>query len=59
MDRDRVDGALKSIGGRIKTFVGRLLGDEKLKTEGKVDHVEGRVQNTVGGIKDSLRDNDR
>ena len=55
MDRDRVEGAAKSIGGRIKNFVGRLLGDEKLKAEGRMDRTEGKIQNTVGGVKDTLR----
>ena len=41
--------------GRIKSFLGRLLGDEKLKAEGSVDQAAGKVQNTVGGIKDTLR----
>jgi uncharacterized protein YjbJ (UPF0337 family) len=42
--------------GRVKSFVGGLIGDSKLKAEGKADQVAGRVQNTVGGIKDTLRE---
>lgn len=56
-DHDRVEGAAKNIGGKIKEGVGNVTGDEKLKAEGKADQVEGKVQNTVGGVKDSLRDN--
>jgi uncharacterized protein YjbJ (UPF0337 family) len=55
MDRDRVEGSAKSIAGRIKSFFGRLIGDEKLKAEGRADQVEGKIQNTVGGVKDALR----
>jgi uncharacterized protein YjbJ (UPF0337 family) len=55
MDRDRMEGAAKNIGGRIKSFFGRLFGDEKLKAEGRADQTEGKVQNTVGGVKDTLR----
>jgi uncharacterized protein YjbJ (UPF0337 family) len=55
MDRDRIEGSAKSIVGRIKSFLGRFLGDDKLKAEGRVDQTEGRVQNTVGGVKDTLR----
>lgn len=54
-DEDRVEGSLKKVGGDIKEGVGRALGDSKLETEGKADKVEGRVQNAVGGIKDTLR----
>lgn len=55
-DKDRIEGAAKNMGGKAKEFVGKLTGDEKLKAEGKADQVEGKVQNTVGGVKDALRD---
>lgn len=55
-DNDRIEGAAKNIGGKIKEGIGNVTGDEKLKAEGKADQVAGKVQNTVGGIKDSLKD---
>ena len=55
-DQDRIEGAAKNIGGKIKEGIGNVTGDEKLKAEGKADQLTGKVQNTVGGIKDSLRD---
>ncbi len=58
-DQDRIEGAAKNIGGKIKEAAGKLTGDEKLKAEGRADQVEGKVQNTVGGIKDTLRDDKR
>ncbi|WP_297802020.1 CsbD family protein [uncultured Brevundimonas sp.] len=54
-DKDRIEGAAKNIGGKIKEGIGNLTGDEKLKAEGKADQVEGKVQNAVGGAKDALR----
>ena len=54
-DHDRIEGAAKNIGGKIKEGVGKLTGDEKLKAEGRADQVEGKVQNAVGGLKDTLR----
>ena len=54
-DKDRIEGAAKNIGGKIKEGIGNLTGDEKLKAEGKADQVEGKVQNAVGGVKDTLR----
>jgi uncharacterized protein YjbJ (UPF0337 family) len=59
MDRDRIEGGAKTLGGRVKEFFGRMFGDTKLRTEGKMDQAEGRIQNTVGGLKDSLRDDGR
>ena len=58
-DHDRVEGAAKNIGGNIKEAAGKLVGDEKLKAEGRADQVEGKVQNTVGGVKDAIRDGDK
>jgi len=56
-DHDRVEGTAKNLGGNIKETAGKVTGDEKLKAEGKADQVEGKVQNAVGGLKDTLRDN--
>jgi uncharacterized protein YjbJ (UPF0337 family) len=58
-DHDRIEGVAKNIGGKAKEAIGSLIGDEKLKAEGKADQVSGKIQNTVGGIKDSLRDDKR
>ncbi|HVL42451.1 MAG TPA: CsbD family protein [Brevundimonas sp.] len=56
-DHDRIEGAAKNIGGNIKEAAGKVTGDEKLKAEGRADQVEGKVQNAVGGLKDTIRDN--
>ena len=54
-DHDRIEGAAKNIGGKIKETAGKVTGDTKLQAEGKADQVEGKVQNAVGGLKDTLR----
>jgi uncharacterized protein YjbJ (UPF0337 family) len=59
MDRDRVEGSAKTFVGRIKDLLGSLIGDSKLQVEGKIDQAEGRFQNTVGGVKDALRDDNQ
>jgi uncharacterized protein YjbJ (UPF0337 family) len=58
VDRDRVEGAAKNVGGKIKEAAGKATGDEKLKREGQADQVAGKVQNVVGGVKDKLREED-
>lgn len=55
MDKDRVMGSAKVVKGKVKEAVGKVIGDAKLETEGKADKIEGRVQNAVGGLKDTLR----
>jgi uncharacterized protein YjbJ (UPF0337 family) len=39
----------------VKEVAGKATGDAKLETEGKADQVKGKVQNAVGGVKDTLR----
>lgn len=55
MDKDRVAGSAKVVKGKVKSAVGKVIGDGKLEAEGKADQVEGKVQNAVGGVKDTLR----
>ncbi|KLK93272.1 CsbD-like protein [Microvirga vignae] len=55
MDHDRSEGSMKNIKGRMKEGLGKALGDSKMETEGKMDKAEGRIQNTIGGMKDSMR----
>lgn len=56
-DHDRIEGAATNMGGKVKEAAGKVTGDEKLKAEGRADQVKGKVQNTVGGMKDAIRDN--
>ena len=56
VDADRVDGSVKKVGGNLKEGAGSLLGDEKMKREGRTDQAEGKLQNAWGGVKDSVRD---
>ena len=56
VDDDRVEGAARNVGGKIKEGVGKAVGDEKLKREGQADQVKGRAENAIGGIKDAARE---
>lgn len=55
MDKDRVEGSVEQAKGKVKEVAGKLTGDSKLEGEGKADQVAGKIQNAIGGIKDSLR----
>ena len=56
MDKDRIEGMAKQAKGAIKETVGKIAGDSKLVAEGKADKTEGKIQNAIGGMKDSVRD---
>jgi len=45
------DGAM----GKVKEVVGKVTGDSKTEAEGQADQVKGKVKNTIGGIKDTLK----
>jgi len=55
MDKDRVAGAANQAKGAIKEAAGKVTGDAKLEAEGKTDKTAGKIQNAVGGMKDTLR----
>ena len=55
MDKDRIEGTLKQAKGAVKEAAGKVTGDTKLQAEGKADKVEGKVQNTIGGLKDAAK----
>jgi uncharacterized protein YjbJ (UPF0337 family) len=55
MDKDRIKGSAEQAKGAVKEGAGKVFGDKKMENEGKADKAAGKVQNTVGGIKDTLR----
>ncbi len=56
MDNDRIEGSATQIKGKVKEVAGKATGDAKLESEGKADQVAGKIQNTVGGFKDAIRE---
>jgi uncharacterized protein YjbJ (UPF0337 family) len=55
MDKDRIKGTGHQVKGSVKEAAGKMTGDRKTEAEGKAEKVAGKVQNTAGGVKDSLR----
>ena len=49
MNKDQVKG-------RIKEATGKVIGNESLEAEGKVDQVVGEVQSDFGDIKEDIKD---
>jgi uncharacterized protein YjbJ (UPF0337 family) len=55
MDKDRIKGAAEQAKGSVKEAAGKVTGDTKLQGEGKADKAAGKVQSTVGGMKDAVK----
>ena len=56
MDKDRIKGAGEQVKGSIKEAIGKVTGDTETQAEGAGQKAAGKVQNTVGGAKDTVRD---
>jgi uncharacterized protein YjbJ (UPF0337 family) len=56
MNKDRVEGAAKTVSGNVKESVGKLTGDQKTVAAGQAEQKVGKVQNAIGGLKDTVRD---
>ena len=55
MDKNRIVGAAKQVKGSLKEVVGKAVGDAKLQSDGQADRVEGKVQNVIGSLKDTMK----
>jgi uncharacterized protein YjbJ (UPF0337 family) len=55
MDKDRIKGSAQQAKGAVKEVVGKVTGDAKLEAEGKSEKIAGKIQNAIGGLKDTLR----
>jgi uncharacterized protein YjbJ (UPF0337 family) len=55
MNKDRVEGKLKDVGGRIERQVGEWTDDPKKQVQGTARQIEGKVQNAVGKVKDAVK----
>ena len=55
MDKDRVEGSWEQAKGKVKEVAGKVTGDAKTEAEGTAQKTAGKVQNAVGGLKDTLR----
>jgi uncharacterized protein YjbJ (UPF0337 family) len=56
MDKDRVKGAVDDAAGRVKRQVGEWTGDTNAQVEGAAQQVKGKVEKTIGNVKDAARD---
>jgi uncharacterized protein YjbJ (UPF0337 family) len=56
VDQDRVEGIGHQVKGAVKEGVGKVTGDHKTQAEGAAEKTAGKIQNTIGGAKDAVRE---
>jgi uncharacterized protein YjbJ (UPF0337 family) len=55
VNKDQIKGRAKEAKGKIKEVTGDLVGNQKLKTEGKIEKNLGKAQAKVGDVKQDLK----
>ncbi|HEX4425255.1 MAG TPA: CsbD family protein [Terriglobales bacterium] len=53
MNKDRVEGKVKDVAGRIERQAGEWTGDSEAQVKGAAKQAEGKLQNTWGKVKDA------
>lgn len=53
---DKVSGLANEAIGNIKQGVGKLVGNDKLQAEGKIQEIKGEGQQAVGDAKAAAKD---
>jgi uncharacterized protein YjbJ (UPF0337 family) len=59
MDREHIKGTAEKAKGSIKETAGKVSGDKKLQSEGKLDKAKGSAHNVAGDIKDAVKANSK
>lgn len=49
--KDKAEGTMHQVKGKIKEISGKAVGNESLEAEGKGEHFKGKVQAKVGDVK--------
>lgn len=57
MNKDRVEGKVKDVAGRVERQAGEWTGDPEKQVEGAAKQVAGKVQNAWGKAKDAAKTN--
>lgn len=56
MNKDQVKGRVEQSSGKVKEVVGKLVGNDRLRTEGAAEKVKGKVQAGYGDAKENVKD---
>ena len=56
MNKDQVKGRVEQTTGKVKEAAGKLVGNDRLRTEGAADQIKGKVQAGYGDAKENVKD---
>ncbi|QDF97091.1 general stress protein CsbD [Azoarcus sp. DD4] len=55
MNKDQTQGRIEEAKGKVKEVVGKVVGNEELEQEGKIQKIGGKVQAQLGDLKDDIK----
>jgi uncharacterized protein YjbJ (UPF0337 family) len=55
INKDQVNGRAKQVGGKLKEFTGRIVGDPRLERAGMSQKILGTLQAKYGDIRHAVR----
>jgi uncharacterized protein YjbJ (UPF0337 family) len=56
INKDQVKGRVTEAKGAIKETAGKIVGNDRLEAEGKVDKAVGKAQAALGDIRKDIKD---
>jgi uncharacterized protein YjbJ (UPF0337 family) len=56
MNKDQIKGRVEQVSGKIKDAAGKVVGNDRLQTEGLAEQVKGKVQAGFGDTKEDVKD---
>jgi uncharacterized protein YjbJ (UPF0337 family) len=56
MNTDQIKGRIEQAKGAVTEIAGKLVDSDKLKAEGAAEQVAGKVQATLGDVKEAVKD---
>jgi uncharacterized protein YjbJ (UPF0337 family) len=56
MNNEHIKGAADKAKGAVKDAAGKLVGNERLQAEGKIDKAKGEAHKIAGDVKDAVKD---
>ena len=56
MNKDQVKGRVEQTSGKVKEVTAKLVGNDRLQSEGMAEQVKGKVQAGYGEAKENAKD---
>ncbi|MGD9975870.1 MAG: CsbD family protein [Desulfatirhabdiaceae bacterium] len=52
--KDNAEGKMHQVKGKIKETVGKVVGNDDLEDDGKLENLHGKAQEKIGQVKKSV-----